>query len=185
MLKTAEKKLYEGMFLVDSGVASDDWDAMIQTVQNLLTRYGAEIESIKKWDSRRLAYKIRGKTHGTYILTYFRIDGTKISAIERDVQLSEDIMRALILRTDRMSEEDIQKQTPFDKSEEREREIAEKAARHKAKSSRTAKESADENEETKLEAIVQDKAKTDQSNKPDESEDNNKSEADISEENNE
>ena len=158
------------MFLVDSGAASDDWDAMIQTIHNLLTRYGADIESIKKWDSRRLAYKIRGKTHGTYILTYFRIDGTNISAIERDVQLSEDILRILILRTDKMSDEDIQKQTPFDKSEEREREIAEKAARHKAKSNQTPKESAEEHEETKQKVTVRDTSKTDQSSKTDENE---------------
>jgi small subunit ribosomal protein S6 len=132
-LKTATKKLYEGMFLVDSALASDDWDVMINTIQNLLARYDADIESIKKWDSRRLAYKINGKIYGMYILAYFRIDGTKISSIERDVQLSENIMRVMILRTDRMSKEDLEKDTPMDKVERREKEIAEKVEKEKAK----------------------------------------------------
>jgi small subunit ribosomal protein S6 len=121
------------MFLVDSALASDDWDVMINTIQNLLARYDADIESIKKWDSRRLAYKINGKIYGMYILAYFRIDGTKISSIERDVQLSENIMRVMILRTDRMSKEDLEKDTPMDKVERREKEIAEKVEKEKAK----------------------------------------------------
>jgi small subunit ribosomal protein S6 len=120
------------MFLIDSALASDDWDGMLKNIENLLKRYEAEIESIKKWDSRSLAYRIKGKTHGTYILTYFRIDGTKISPLERDVQLSENIMRVMILRTDRMSAEDIEKLTPTDKVEAREREIAERVAKQKA-----------------------------------------------------
>jgi small subunit ribosomal protein S6 len=120
------------MFLIDSALASDDWDGMLDNIKNLLQRYGAEIETIKKWDSRRLAYKVKGKTHGTYILTYFRIDGTNISAIERDVRLSENILRTMIPRTDKMTQEDIEKLTPAGRIEKREKELAEKAAKPKA-----------------------------------------------------
>jgi ribosomal protein S6 len=121
------------MFLIDSALASDDWNATLDNIKNLLTKYEADIETIKKWDSRRLAYSIKGKTHGTYILTYFRIDGTNIASIERDVQLSEKIMRVMILRTDRMSQEDLERQTPNDKIEQREKEIAEKAESAKSR----------------------------------------------------
>jgi small subunit ribosomal protein S6 len=114
------------MFLVDSALASDDWEGTLKNIENQLTRYDADIESIKKWDSRKLAYRIRGKTHGTYILSYFRIDGEKITSIERDIQLSDNIMRVLILRTDKMSQEDLQKNTPVETIEKREKEIAEK-----------------------------------------------------------
>jgi small subunit ribosomal protein S6 len=114
------------MFLIDSALASDDWEGTLKNIENLLTRYDADIESIKKWDSRKLAYRIRGKTHGTYILSYFRIDGDKITSIERDIQLSDNIMRVLILRTDKMSQEDLEKNTPVETIEKREKEIAEK-----------------------------------------------------------
>jgi small subunit ribosomal protein S6 len=111
-LSTATKRLYEGLFLVDSGEAAADWNGINDTIEKTLARGDAEIVSTKKWDERRLAYDIDGKSRGTYILTYFRGDPAKIGAIERAVQLSERIMRMLIIRTDKMSTEDMEKTPP-------------------------------------------------------------------------
>ena len=111
METVVSKKLYEGMFLVDSAQATD-WDATIATLENVLNKAEAEIVSMRKWDERRLAYEINGKNRGTYILCYFKVDGEKIQEIEKSVQLSEQIMRVLILSTERMTLEDIEKDTP-------------------------------------------------------------------------
>ncbi|MFC1738525.1 30S ribosomal protein S6 [Planctomycetota bacterium] len=127
-MKTADKKLYEGMFLIDSVLAEADMDGIIDTIQSLLERSSAEIESIKNWDSRKLAYKIQGKQSGTYILSYFRVDGAKLTDIERDVALSERIMRVLILNTDARESEELQKETPIERAERKERQAMEKAA---------------------------------------------------------
>jgi small subunit ribosomal protein S6 len=96
-LKTVAAKLYEAMFLVDSALAASDWQGVNDSVRSILEKVGAEIVSINKWDERKLAYNIGGKSRGTYLLAYFRVDGSRISEIERSVQLSEDIMRVLIL----------------------------------------------------------------------------------------
>ena len=111
-METAVKKLYEGMFLIDSAEAAKDWDGVIELVKKMLTKVDAEIVSIRKWDERPLAYSIKRCVRGTYILTYFRCDGQKISDIERDVRLSERIMRALILTADHLTEADVAKETP-------------------------------------------------------------------------
>jgi small subunit ribosomal protein S6 len=113
----AEKKLYEGMFLVDSARAASNWDGINGAIRRILDRAGAEIVSMKKWDDRKLAYDIRGVGRGTYILTYFKVDGGKIQEIEKAVQLSENIIRVLILSTEQMSKEDIEKDTPAAKTE--------------------------------------------------------------------
>jgi len=97
-LETVSIRLYEGLFLVDSDSAASDWDGVNSNIRRILERSGAEIVSMKKWDERRLAYEIQGKSRGTYILTYFNVAGDKIAAIERNVRLSEQIMRVLIVR---------------------------------------------------------------------------------------
>jgi len=112
-----KKNLYEGMFLVDSAEAGADWDGVIAAIKRILERAKAEIVSIRKWDDRRLAYGIRGKARGTYILCYFRADGQKIRDIEKAVQLSEKFMRALILSTEQMTTEDIERDTPATRAE--------------------------------------------------------------------
>lgn len=108
------------MFLVDSSIAGADWDGTISVIKTILKKVKAEIISIKKWDDRKLAYNIKGKSRGTYILSYFRVEGEKITDIENAVRLSEKIMRALILNAEHMSQEDIDKETPAMKFEKEE-----------------------------------------------------------------
>jgi len=127
-LETAIKRLYEGLFLVDSAEAASDWNGVNGAIETVIERAGAEIVSIRKWDERRLAYELKKKTRGTYILVYFNCDPLKITGIERDVQLSEHILRVMILKTDLLTEEDIKKETPIAKVEREEAEAAEKAA---------------------------------------------------------
>lgn len=113
------KRLYEGLFLVDSALAASDWEGILGTIRTVLEKADAEIVSIKKWDECRLAYQIKGVSRGTYILAYFRSPGGRIRQIERDVQLSERIMRALILKTEKMEQQDIEKHTPAERIEQR------------------------------------------------------------------
>lgn len=102
-------KTYEGMFLVPPG---SDFQAASEPIRTVLGRSDADIISIKAWDERRLAYEIAGQRRGLYILTYFKADPTRIGELERDVQLNEDILRVLIIRKDRPSEEEMGAETP-------------------------------------------------------------------------
>jgi small subunit ribosomal protein S6 len=116
-LSAVVDRLYEGLFLVDSGEAASDWNGINDTIKKTLARGDGQIVSMKKWDERRLAYGIGGKSRGTYILAYFRGDPAKIAAVERAVRLSERIIRALIIRTDKMSAEDMEKDPPVPTAE--------------------------------------------------------------------
>jgi small subunit ribosomal protein S6 len=157
-LKTmAKNKLYEGMFLVDSAEAGSDWDGVMAAIKKTLERAEAEIVSMRKWDDRRLAYEIRGKARGTYILCYFRADGEKIGDIEKAVQLSEKLMRVLILNAERLTAEDIEKDTPATKTEkERDKRKTDKEAHREAEKEQPgiqkeeqATEEAEQDEKTK------------------------------------
>ena len=109
-MTTATTKLYEGMFLVDSALAGSDWDAVLQTIKSILQKAEVEILWLQKWGEKKLAYEVKHKGRGTYILCYFRADGGRIRDIERDVRLSERIMRALILRADKHMAAQIERQ---------------------------------------------------------------------------
>ena len=120
-METAVKKLYEAMFLVDSTQASD-WDAVVKTIKTILGRAEAEIVSIRNWAERKLAYVINNKTRGTYILCYFKADGERIQNIEKDVQLSEQIMRVLILSVETREKEAVEENATLPDSQPRLRE---------------------------------------------------------------
>jgi small subunit ribosomal protein S6 len=121
------------MFLVDSAKAAADWDGILGIITSLLGKCDAEILSLKKWDERRLAYDISRQSRGTYILCYFKGDGQKIGELERNVQLSEEILRVLILRGDHVKPEDLEKDTPSTRVEKAQQ-AAEESAEAKAES---------------------------------------------------
>ena len=161
-METETKRLYEALFLVDSAEAGADWDGVCENITKVLGRSSAEIVSLRKWDDRPLAYEINKKKRGVYILVYFNAAGESISGIERDVQLSENIMRVLILRADHLSQEDIDKDTPLmlaEKAAEAAKAEAEKVAAEKAEAAAAAEaeraaaasEQESENEEAEAE----------------------------------
>ncbi len=97
-------KRYEGMFLFDTAVLRD-WPSIEQEVRRLLERIGARLLVAVKFDERKLAYEIRRRKRGTYVLTYFEASPDKIADLERDARLSETVLRLLVLRAQNLTEE--------------------------------------------------------------------------------
>ncbi|MFZ9915689.1 MAG: 30S ribosomal protein S6 [Phycisphaerales bacterium] len=95
---------YEGMFLFPQTVAADLQGAADHVLE-VLSKGGAELVSMCKWDERRLAYDIKGNKRGVYFLAYFKCDTQKLSAIERDARLSEKLLRSMITRADHLTAE--------------------------------------------------------------------------------
>jgi small subunit ribosomal protein S6 len=89
---------YEGMFLLDSAKAAVNWDESVKHVHGILTKHNAEIVASRQWDERRLAYPVKGHKKGTYLLTYFKADGSDLKEIVADCHLSDLILRELILK---------------------------------------------------------------------------------------
>lgn len=100
--------LYEGMFLLNQQEAASDFGGCIDFVKDVFTRAEADLIVLTKWDERRLAYPIRGQKRGTYLLAYFRARRTQIANIERDCNLSEQVLRALILRGEHIGETELE-----------------------------------------------------------------------------
>ena len=112
-MKTRE---YEAMFLLDNAAAVADWDGTSGIVDQLLTKYGAEIVHKEKWDERKLAYEIRGHKRATYYLVYFKAASDVAAKVTADATLNEKIVRMLILTLDEPIADHIKK-----RAEERER----------------------------------------------------------------
>ena len=92
-----DAKQYEAMFLFPPpGVV--DVDGMIKNAQGIIERHGGKILLIKKWDERKLAYEVKKQKRGTYIVAYYQGPGASVGAIERDVNLSEDILFPRLLK---------------------------------------------------------------------------------------
>jgi len=66
-------KLYEGMFLVDNSEARKNYEAVSENISRIITKYGGEVIRSERWSERRLAYPVRRRDRGTYVLVYFLV----------------------------------------------------------------------------------------------------------------
>ena len=99
-----EPKLYEAMFVINSARGGSEFPGAVRHLAGLLERYGARIERIERWADTRLAYKIKQVERAIYVLVYFRSAPGRIAELRQAVNLSEDILRVLIVTADRMPE---------------------------------------------------------------------------------
>jgi small subunit ribosomal protein S6 len=99
-------RTYEGLFLLPHTATANMQEAS-DHVKELLRRAGAEILSFRRWDERRLAYEIQGNKRGLYFLVYFRAQPSRVPGLERDCNLSEQLLRSLVTRADHVTEEHI------------------------------------------------------------------------------
>lgn len=98
---------YEAMFVVSQSVAVD-LQGVVDHIKEMLTKNGATIIAMKKWDERRFAYEIDKQKRGVYLLLYFSCVGPNMQAINRAADLSEKILRHLITRADHLTVEEMQ-----------------------------------------------------------------------------
>lgn len=93
-------RTYEATILVDANAVRADKDGTLAAVRGLYETEGAEFIEFEEWEERKLAYQIRGQASALYINAYLRIDPAAIERIERRVQLSELVLRHLLVVRD-------------------------------------------------------------------------------------
>src|SRR5688500_3155079 len=120
MAKEQTTNTYEAMFLLGP-VGAAEPENSINMCRGIIERHGGQILVIKRWDERKLAYELNGQKRGTYVVAFFTAPGNAVTAIERDVNLSEDILRVMVLKADHLNREEMEavEPQPIQQREER------------------------------------------------------------------
>lgn len=92
--------IYECMLILDSNRYVRDQAGVSGQIAKFVEKLGGEMLASRLWEERRLAYPIEGHRKGTYWLSYFKLDSLQVAALERECQLSETILRVLVIKID-------------------------------------------------------------------------------------
>ena len=109
--QAAQPAQYEAMFLFGAG-AAQDLQAALDTTRSMIERHGGQVLVLKKWDERKLMYEINKQKRGVYVIAFFRAPGSAVTAIERDVKLSEQVLRVMITRADHLNQQEMEAVEP-------------------------------------------------------------------------
>lgn len=91
---------YEGIFIIDPDVQADVSKGIVAQLQELVTKNGGRVEGIQDWGKKRLAYQIRKKSEGQYVLLNFQMDSKLAKKIEQNLKLNDNLMRYMIINKD-------------------------------------------------------------------------------------
>lgn len=92
---------YELMYIVRPDLDEERQAAVIASMTNAVTSRGGEIASETNWGRKRLAYPIQDFREGIYVILEFRADADQIAPLDRQIRLTEEVIRHLILRPER------------------------------------------------------------------------------------
>ena len=89
--------VYESLFILDSNRYARDAAGVSGTIAAMIEKLNGEVLANRLWNEQKLAYPIKGHRKGTYWLTYFRLDSSRLSEFNRQCRLNENILRNLTL----------------------------------------------------------------------------------------
>jgi small subunit ribosomal protein S6 len=102
------------MCLLDNREVRKGWQPLKDSVLAMFTKHGAKVLSGRRWDERRLAYAINGQQRGTYLLVYFSANTQVLSAIRRDLQFNESLLRFLLVDCEDVPQTAYEPEAAFD-----------------------------------------------------------------------
>ena len=94
------KNFYELTYIINAALSDDQIKEVIRRVNQYIEEHGGEIVEIDEWGTRRLAYPIQKRRNGYYVNMYFRAPASLIAALERFLEIDEQVLRYLTLRMD-------------------------------------------------------------------------------------
>jgi small subunit ribosomal protein S6 len=89
---------YEVVYIFDSAVTEEAIAEKLDRFHGLVAGDGrGEITAVDHWGKRQLAYPIRKKPNGYYVVAQFRTAPESLPEFERALKLDEDVLRYLIV----------------------------------------------------------------------------------------
>ena len=91
---------YEAVFIIDPDLSSEVTKGVVTGLQELVTKNGGRVDGLQEWGRRRLAYKIKKKHDGHYVLLNFQLDTNHTKKVEQALRLNDQILRFLLITKD-------------------------------------------------------------------------------------
>lgn len=89
---------YELMVILDPDAEERTVDKTMDKFLSVVTKDGGTVDNIDIWGRRRLAYDIKKKSEGLYVVVNMTAEPATAQELDRQLNLSESVMRTKLLR---------------------------------------------------------------------------------------
>jgi len=90
-------KHYELLYLVSPNFSDEELGPVKEKVRDLIVKFGGEITFEDSLGKKKLAYPIQKHFQGYYLLYTFYLDGAELKELERQLRLTNELLRHVIV----------------------------------------------------------------------------------------
>lgn len=91
---------YEIMIIIDPAVDERQVTPLMDNYLKAITDAGGSIDNVDVWGKRRLAYDIKKKSEGIYVVVNLTAEPADVKELDRHFTIDEKILRTKVLRPD-------------------------------------------------------------------------------------
>ena len=91
---------YEAIFILDPDLEEEQAQSAIERVKGIITQTNGEILKVEDWGKRKLAYEVKKKTKGHYVLIHFSGTPALLSELERNFRVMDAVIKYQSVRLD-------------------------------------------------------------------------------------
>lgn len=95
---------YEFMFIVRQDLSPTQVEELTAQYEKVITDNGGKIHFTDHWGLRTLAYRINKNRKGHYVLMELDTPAPALHEVERQMRLSEDVLRYMSIRIDELTD---------------------------------------------------------------------------------
>jgi small subunit ribosomal protein S6 len=89
---------YETMLVMDAEMSKEQIDGFVEKLKQFIADRGAEVLKVEEWGINTLAYEIKKKNKGYYLLLYLDGNAALVAEMEKSFRLMEEVLRYLIVK---------------------------------------------------------------------------------------
>ncbi len=91
-------RVYETMIIFDPDVEEQSVSTALDRYKGILTERGATVRNVDEWGRRRLAYEIRHKLEGNYVVLTADAEPAAVDELDRVLSLADEVIRHKTIR---------------------------------------------------------------------------------------
>ena len=95
---------YENVFIARQDISATQADTLAETFSNVIAEHGGKVTKKENWGLRNIAYRIKKNRKGHYVLLNIDAPPAAVQEMERQMRISEDVLRYLTTRVEELEE---------------------------------------------------------------------------------
>src|SRR5574337_1016223 len=91
---------YEVIIILDPALTEDGVETEIGGVRDVVAKKGGELLEVQKWGKKRLAYEVKKRRDGQYVLIKVKGTGELVADLERHFRITEAVLKGIVVRAE-------------------------------------------------------------------------------------